>query len=109
PPVPWRGRITLDQAPGRVGSSDKSAAAVDEVAAFFGQAEVGDFSPSGRTVGYDGPNEWSYRRFILHYAHLCALAGGVDAFCIGSEMRSLTQIRDGASSYPAVRALCDLA
>ena len=32
-----------------------------------------------------------------------------DAFCIGSEMRSLTQIRDGAQSYPAVRALRRLA
>ncbi|RMF35074.1 MAG: host specificity protein, partial [Alphaproteobacteria bacterium] len=42
-------------------------------------------------------------------AHLCALAGGVDAFCIGSEMRSLTQIRDGAVSYPAVQALKALA
>ena len=46
---------------------------------------------------------------MLHYAHLCALAGGVDAFCIGSEMRGLTQIRDSADGYPAVRALCTLA
>ena len=46
---------------------------------------------------------------MLHYAHLCARAGGVDAFCIGSEMRGLTQIRDSADGYPAVRALCDLA
>ncbi len=109
PAVPWRGRITLDRAPGLGGSSDKTAAAAEEVAAFFGEARAGDFDPSGHTVGYAGPNEWSYRRFILHYAHLCALAGGVDSFCIGSEMRSLTQIRDGAASYPAVRALCDLA
>ena len=58
------------------------------------------------TVDYDGPAEWSYRRFVLHYAHLCALAGGVDAFCIGSELRGLTQIRDSADGYPAVRALC---
>ncbi|MAM37101.1 MAG: hypothetical protein CL949_01040 [Erythrobacter sp.] len=34
---------------------------------------------------------------ILHYAHLCAAAGGVDAFLIGSEMRGLTQIRASAS------------
>jgi hypothetical protein len=109
PPVPWRGRITLENAPGRPGSSDKTVAAAAEVAAFFGQASAGDFEPSGHTVGYDGPSEWSYRRFILHYAHLSALAGGVDAFCIGSEMRSLTQIRDGAASYPAVRELQALA
>ncbi len=109
PRVPWRGRITLAQAPGQAGSSDKTAAAAAEVATFFGQASAGDFSAAGQTVSYHGPQEWSYRRFILHYAHLCALAGGVDAFCIGSEMRSLTQIRDSADGYPAVRALRELA
>ena len=46
---------------------------------------------------------------ILHYAHLCAAAGGVDAFLIGSELRGLTQVRSGASSYPAVAELVDLA
>ena len=46
---------------------------------------------------------------MLHYAHLCALSGGVDAFCIGSELRGLTQIRDSADGYPAVRALVRLA
>jgi hypothetical protein len=109
PRVPWRGRITLSRAPGVAGSPDKTAAAAAEVEAFFGQAQPSDFSISGGQVAYSGPSEWSYRRFILHYAHLCALSGGVDAFCIGSEMRSLTQIRDGATSYPAVRALCALA
>ena len=81
----------------------------DEVAAFFGQAEASDFAAAAGTVAFQGAPEWSYRRFILHYAHLCELAGGVDAFCIGSEMRSLTQIRDAADGYPAVRALCALA
>ena len=109
PPVPWRGRITLAKAPGRSGSSDKTTAAAGEVAAFFGRAAPGDFQADGDTVAYEGPEEWSYRRFVLHYAHLCALAGGVDAFCIGSEMRSLTQIRDSAAGYPAVRELCTLA
>ena len=37
------------------------------------------------------------------------MAGGVEAFCIGSEMRALTQIRDARQGYPAVRALCELA
>ena len=46
---------------------------------------------------------------ILHYAHLCKLAGGVDAFLLGSELRALTQVRDGASSYPFVTALVQLA
>ncbi len=109
PAVPWRGRITLAAAPGRPGSSDRTAAAADEVAAFFGEAGAGDFAAAGGTVAYGGPAEWSYRRFVLHYAHLCALAGGVEAFCVGSEMRGLTHVRDGAASYPAVRALAALA
>lgn len=109
PRVPWRGRITASKAPGVAGSPDKTAGAAAEVAAFFGTARASDFSVGNGAVLYNGPNEWSYRRFILHYAHLCALAGGVDAFCIGSEMRSLTQIRDAAASYPAVRALRTLA
>jgi GTA TIM-barrel-like domain len=46
---------------------------------------------------------------ILHYAHLCAAAGGVDAFLISSELRRITQVRSGAASYPAVAALADLA
>ena len=46
---------------------------------------------------------------ILHYAHLCAAAGGVDAFLIGSELRGLTQVRTAPSSYPAVAELVDLA
>jgi len=109
PPVPWRGRITLSAAPGRPDSPDQTPAAADEVAAFFGTARASDFRVEGGAVVYTGPQEWSYRRFILHYAHLCALAGGVSSFCIGSEMRGLTQIRDGRAVYPAVRALCALA
>ena len=40
--------------------------------------------------------DWGLRRMILHYAHLCAAAGGVDAFLIGSELRGLTQVRVAA-------------
>ncbi|MFN7598751.1 MAG: glycoside hydrolase/phage tail family protein, partial [Cereibacter sp.] len=47
--------------------------------------------------------------FVLHYAHLCAAAGGVEAFCIGSELRSVTQIRGAGDSFPAVAALRQLA
>lgn len=109
PPFPWRGRITLNRAPGIAGSPDRSAAAADQVDGFFGAAVVGDFSPNGDTVDYHGPEEWSFRRFILHYAHLCALAGGVESFCIGSEMRGLTQIRSGPDAYPTVARLRALA
>jgi len=33
----------------------------------------------------------------------------VESFCIGSEMRGLTQIRGQSNSFPAVQALIDLA
>lgn len=109
PALPWRGRITLSVAPGRDGSPDQGASAAAEVAAFFGTAEPGDFAISGRTITYSGPAEWSYRRFILHCAAVCVAAGGVESFCIGSEMRSLTQIRGPGDSFPAVVALRQLA
>jgi hypothetical protein len=109
PVIPWRGRMTTSLAPNMAGSPDGTAAAVLEVDQFFGQAAVSDFAVSGQTVVYTGPAEWSYRRFILHYAHLCALAGGVDAFCIGSELRGLTQIRGALGSFPVVEQLISLA
>ena len=109
PALPWRGRITLDEAPGRPGTTDRTAAATVEVAAFFGAAEPGHFAVNGGTISYLGPADWGYRRFILHYAHLCAIAGGVESFCIGSELRSLTQIRGAADSFPAVQELQRLA
>jgi GTA TIM-barrel-like domain/Putative phage tail protein len=109
PALPWRGRITLSQAPGRPGSPDRTASATSEVMSFFGSAERTHFSTSGGVVTYAGPADWGFRRFILHYAHVCALAGGVESFCIGSEMRSLTQIRGSADSFPAVAELKRLA
>jgi hypothetical protein len=108
-PYPWRGRITLEAAPGRPGSPDGTAEAEAQVAAFFGAAKPADFRRDGDAVRYVGPEEWGLRRFILHYAHLCALAGGVDSFCIGSEMRGLTWIRGQGGGYPAVQALRALA
>ncbi len=109
PKLPWRGRVTLSVAPGREGSPDRTAAAAAEVATFFGAAQAADFIVDGDEIRYTGAEDWGYRRFILHYAKLCALAGGVDAFCIGSEMRSLTQIRGAGDSFPAVTALRQLA
>ncbi len=100
--LPWRGRITTSIAPGMEGTPDRTARSEAEVAAFFGQCRVEDFRIEGERVVYSGPDEWSYRRFILHYAYLCKLAGGVDAFCVGSEMRSLTQVRGAGDSFPAV-------
>ncbi len=109
PALPWRGRVTLSKAPGTTGSPDRTASAITEVAAFFGTAQPADFAVLDGVITYSGPTEWRYRRFILHYAHLCALAGGVDAFCIGSELRGLTQIRGDGDTFPTVTALRQLA
>ncbi|MGR3501008.1 baseplate multidomain protein megatron [Pseudaestuariivita sp.] len=109
PKLPWRGRITTSLAPLQEGTPDATAAAESEVAAFFGSAQASDFSIEDGAVVYSGPNEWRYSRFILHQAALCAAAGSVEAFCIGSEMRGLTQIRGAQNSFPAVAALRALA
>lgn len=108
PALPWRGRITLSSAPPRADSADGSEMADDQVRSFFGEAKASDFQILDGSVRYDGPAEWGMRRFILHYAALCAAAGGVSSFCIGSEMRGLTQIR-GATGFPAVDAFKELA
>ncbi|SHL72743.1 Putative phage tail protein [Roseovarius marisflavi] len=132
--LPWRGRITTAKAPGQDGSNDGSPLAETEVAAFFGTARASDFTVTPinalpqstpgtgaldllsfggavkvSPVSYHGPDEWSYRRFVLHQAALCAAVGGVESFCIGSEMRALTQIRGAANSFPAVAQLMGLA
>ncbi|UYO41515.1 glycoside hydrolase/phage tail family protein [Rhodopseudomonas palustris] len=91
PPYPWRGRITCDPAPGVPGSPQGTATAAAQVAQFF------------------AGGAWNYRRMILHYAQLCANAGGVDAFLIGSELRSLTRVRSAPGVYPAVQQLVALA
>ncbi|WP_050528385.1 baseplate multidomain protein megatron [Pseudorhodobacter aquimaris] len=110
PTFPWRGRITCSPAAGYAGSVDKTAAAATQLSALFGTATPANFNVSDETVSWIGPvGEWSLRRMVLHYAHLCKAAGGVDAFLIGSEMPGLTTIRSGASSYPAVTALKSLA
>jgi hypothetical protein len=94
PAYPWRGRITCDPAPGRLGSPDGTAEAAEQVSAFFGASD---------------PNGWSFRRLVLHYAQLAVEAGGVDAFIIGSELVGLTRVRSGPGLYPAVDALRALA
>jgi hypothetical protein len=92
PPYPWRGRITCDPAPGQPGSPDGTAAAADQIDAFFGATA-----------------DEGYRGMIRHYAQLAAGAGGVDAFLIGSELRGLTRVRSAPGVYPAVDKLIDIA
>ena len=81
-PYPWRGRITKQYS-----TADKTSAVATEVAAFVSQ----------------------YTNFIMHYANLCASAGGVEGFVIGSEMRGLTWLRSAEGVYPFVTALASLA
>jgi hypothetical protein len=106
---PWRGRITCHPAPGEAGSPDGSAAVRSAVDAFCGAALVSDFTPGTGTVAFSGGGSGGYRRMILHYAHLAAMAGGVDGFLVGSELRGLTTLRDDTGSFPFVDALCTLA
>ena len=108
-PYPWRGRITCYPGPGQTGSADGTASAASQVAAFFGTAIAAQFQVRGRDVIYSGPDEWSYRRFILHQAALAKAAGGVDGFLIGSELIGLTRLRSSDGSFPAVAALRALA
>ena len=82
PVYPWRGRITK-----QFTTSDETSQVATEVAAFVAQ----------------------YRTMVLHYANLCASAGGVEVFLIGSEMRGLTWLRDAPESHPFVTALIALA
>ncbi len=108
-PYPWRGRISVSPAPGFPGSPDKSASVATDIATFFGTAAASDFSIGPAGISYTGPAEWSYRRMVLHNAALCAWAGGVDGFLIGSELRGITTLRSDATTYPAVAALVALA
>lgn len=91
PAYPWRGRITCHPAPGVAGSPQGATEAGTQVDAFF------------------AGGVWNYRRMVLHYAQLCASAGGVDAFLIGSELRGLTRVRSAPGVYPAVAQLAALA
>lgn len=115
---PWRGLITY--------SPDISSAATAAVTAFLGSAAAAQFTPdfTNLTVAYSGSaTDYTYRRMILHYANLCAVAGGVNLFVLGSELRGLETIRgpawtaagttDGGGhavwDYPFVAGLVQLA
>lgn len=109
PAYPWRGMITCSPAIGQPGTADGTALARAQVDAFFGTAQATDFSIAGDEVIYAGPSEWSYRRMILHYAHLCAAAGGVESFLVGTELVQLNRIRDDTGAFVAVGHLRQLA
>ncbi|MDD3446245.1 MAG: glycoside hydrolase/phage tail family protein, partial [Zavarzinia sp.] len=115
PAHPWRGRITAAIAPGFDGTTDGAAGIASEIATFVGTVTPGQIGAAihgddSVSISYSGANEWSYRRFILHYARLAQTVnavdpGAVDAFVIGSELRGLSTLRDGVGSYPFVAHL----
>lgn len=107
--LPWRGRITCHPAKDVAGSPWGSAAATAEIDAFLGTAQPNQFAASGTTVTFSGGDDWHYRRMVLHYAALCAAAGGVETFLIGSELVGLTTVRGAGRSYPFVNGLVTLA
>ncbi len=90
----WRGRVTCYPAPGvTIGSTvspDGTTAAKTQIDTFFN-------------------GTWGFKRYINHYRDLCASAGGVDAFLIGSEMVGITSVRDTATTYAAIPHLQELA
>ncbi|WOI54002.1 glycoside hydrolase/phage tail family protein [Parvularcula sp. LCG005] len=83
PAYPWRGRITVADR----NSTDQTPAARAQIEAFAAR----------------------YRVMILHYATLCAEIGGVHAFLIGSELRSLSNVRDETGAFIFVDFLVSLA
>ncbi|PZM17078.1 baseplate multidomain protein megatron [Rhizobium tubonense] len=105
---PWRGRVTCFPAIGLPGTPDRSALARAQVMAFCGAASAKDFVVKGQSVSCQGGDQ-GYRRLVLHYANLAVAAGGVDGIIIGSELRGLTQLRDGSDRFPFVEALATLA
>lgn len=98
PRYPWRGRLTCDPAPGRPGTPDGTSGTAAQVAAFIGTVAPADMSAAGSAVSCAKPDEWSYRRLVMHCAMLAQAAGGVEGFVIGSELIGLTRLRD-ASGY----------
>src|SRR5581483_8204189 len=115
-----RGRITCEPTPGQPGAVAKTGAATGQISGFFGsvtRSQIGvsvNGSTDDVTTSYSGPSEWSFRRFILHYAKLCdainsVAPNAIDGFIIGSELRGICAVRDSGTHFPAVDKLKDLA
>lgn len=109
PPYPWRGRITCSPAPAQPGSPDGTPAATNQITSFLGSATAADFSLDGDRVVCARPDEWSFRRAVLHAAMLAKVVGGVEGFIIGSELVGLTRVRGAPGYYPMVDGLVSLA
>lgn len=67
----------------------------------------GEITGSASAVNNFFTKTRGYNAFILHYANL--VAGKVDAFSIGTEMRDLTKISSSTGIFPAVTQMVSLA
>lgn len=108
PPFPWRGRITCDPAPGQPGAAAGTLVANLQVEALIGTAQASHFSLDGDRVIYSGPDEWSFRRMVLHHAMLAQAAGGVETFFLASELVGLTHLQGTGGGYPMVQGMIGL-
>ena len=96
-PYPWRGHITSNIAPSQNNNIDATSAIEQQISKFF----YGD--------GTEASPQWGLAHMIEHYAHLCAEAGGVDAFLVGSELVQLSKLRSQRGKYPFATYLTKLA
>ncbi len=71
------GQPGLGSLRGRYGQDDALPSASQALVVVATPAE---FAAVGTTASHPGPDEWTYRRFVLPYASLAAHAGGVGAF-----------------------------
>ncbi len=83
PVYPWRGRITCDPAPSAADTVNGTQTAYEQVKNFI--------------YGSDGKS--GLYAMMEHYATLCAQAGGVEAFLIGSEFEALSPVSKGRGEY----------
>lgn len=104
---PWRGRITTERARLRADTTDATPQVDRECKSFFGAIRLDQLRRQGTTVS-SMSDEWTYRRFIFHYGKLLA-DEGINGILIGSELRGLTQLRNGLDQFPFVNALIDMA
>jgi hypothetical protein len=116
---PWRGMITTDVHRSQPGTTDRSATAAANVAAFFGTCAASQITCSvdatTSAITYSSTaTDFRYRRMIMHYAKLSAAInavqpGTIKNFLVGSEMRELMSLTDASRTFIAVLAMQTLA
>ena len=122
PSYPDSSQITVSPAPGYQSSPYGTSGATTQIQSFFGNSVISNTLTAINADGtvttlYNGPPEWSYTRFIYHYANLAAAANQlnptpiINSFIIGSRLGGLTSVAADSQffTYPAVTALTNIA